>query len=174
VVGASLAPASAVSSALILCDPFPVSPSPAGVRLAGGMTEVFLGVTRSTAPRRLTDATALSVFVLDLAAVIGVDVRNGWEQGGGSVNVELSGWAPAGLLDCRFGTVTVHGRSAGGAGWRARASSGRAGEWWSEATAAADVECVTPARHSGRVPVGVSLAHSASVSFDERVHYLYL
>lgn len=173
-IGTILAPASTVSSALILCEPFPVTPSLVGVRLAGGMTEISLGVTSTTAPRRLTDATSLSVFVLDLAAVVGVDVGNGWEQGGGSVNVELSGWAPAGLMDCRFGTVTVHGRSAGVTGWRARASSGRAGEWWSEATAAADVECVTPARHSGRVLVGVSLAHSASVSFDERVEYSYL
>ena len=33
---------------------------------------------------------------------------------------------------------------------------GRAGEWWSEATIATDVECVTPARQPGSVPVGVS------------------
>jgi hypothetical protein len=173
VVGASLAPASAVSSALILCDPFPAAPSPAASRLAGGVTEISLGVTSTAAPRRAADSTALSVFVLERAAVVGVDVGNGWEQGGGSVSVELSGWAPAGWMDCRFGTVSVHGR-AGGSGWRARASSGRAGEWWSETTAAADVECVTPAKQTGRVPVGVSLAHSSSVSFDAAVEYLYL
>ena len=173
VVGASLAPASAVSSALILCDPFPAAPSPAASRLAGGVTEISLGVTSAAAPRRAADSTALSVFVLERAAVVGVDVGNGWEQGGGSVSVELNGWAPAGWMDCRFGTVTVHGR-AGGSGWRARASSGRAGEWWSETTAAADVECVTPAKQTGRVPVGVSLAHSSSVSFDAAVEYSYL
>jgi hypothetical protein len=171
-VGTTLAPASSVSSALILCDPFPVPPSPTASRLAGGMTEISLGVASTTAPRRVTDATALSVFVLDLAAVVGVDAGYGWEQGGGSVRVELSGWAPTGWMDCRFGTATVNSRS-GGAGWRARASSGRAGEWWSEATAAADVECVTPARRTGRVMVGVSLAHSASVSYDAGVEYLY-
>ena len=36
-----------------------------------------------------------------------------------------------------------------------------------------DVECVTPARRSGTVPVGVSLAHSASPSYGA-VEYKYL
>ena len=122
-VGASLAPASAVSSALILCDPLGGA-SPAASRLAGGVTEISLGVTSAAAPRRAADLTALSVFVLERAAVVGVDVGNGWEQGGGSVSVELNGWAPAGWMDCRFGTVTVHAAPAARA--RARRSSGRA------------------------------------------------
>ena len=172
-VGANLVPASAVSSALILCDPFLAAPSPAASRRAKGATEISLGIANAAAPRRAADSTVLSVFVLDRAAVVGVDVRNGWEQGGGSVSVELSSWAPASWMDCRFGTVTVHGR-AGGSGWGALVSSGRAGEWWSETTSAEDVECVTPARQTGRVPVGVSLAHSSSVSFDAAVEYLYL
>jgi acetylornithine/succinyldiaminopimelate/putrescine aminotransferase len=50
---------------------------------------------------------------------------------------------------------------------------GRTGEWWSEATVATDVECVTPAHSSGRVPIGVSLAHSTSPTYG-KVEYLYL
>jgi hypothetical protein len=29
------------------------------------------------------------------------------------ITVELVGWAPAGVTDCHFGTVAVHGREAG-------------------------------------------------------------
>ena len=176
-VGSVLVPAHSISSALVLCDPFPVSMqnrSSSGI-LAGGLQEMSLSVGTSDNGRLLArgDVTPLNLLVISEAPVVGVDVLNGWEQGGGHVNVELGGWAPSGLMDCHFGTVVVHGRGGGGAGWAGRAAMGRAGEWWSEATIATDVECVTPARQPGSVPVGVSLAHSTSPSYGS-VEYKYL
>lgn len=199
-VGSSLVAAVPVSSALVLCDPFP--------NFGGGsVKESSLRVTsakssqqqqspyihRSDRPGSSSSsseasaaAAPLTMFFISAAPVVGVDVVDGWEQGGGRVNVELAGWAPTGLMNCHFGTVAVHGREgggggAGGPGWhsRAAAATGRGvGEWWSEASATAtDVECVTPARRSGSiVPIGVSLAHlSTSASFGETmVTYTYL
>ena len=176
-VGSVLVPAHSISSALLLCDPFPVpmqNRSSNGI-LAGGLQEMSLSVASSEHGRLLSrgDVTPLNLLVISEAPVVGVDVLNGWEQGGGHVNVELGGWAPTGLMDCHFGTVVVHGRGGGGAGWAGRAAMGRAGEWWSEATIATDVECVTPARQPGSVPVGVSLAHSTSPSYGN-IEYKYL
>ena len=180
-VGSSIVSAHPVSSALVLCDPFPMSTperSIATANLAGGMTEISLSVTSSNSlsPDRPTgsEAAPLTMFVISAAPVVGVDVIDGWEQGGGQVTFELGGWAPTGYLDCHFGTVAVHGREGGGAGWQSRAAMGRVGEWWSEATVVTDVECVTPARRAGIVPLGISLAHSTSASFGEHVQYKYL
>lgn len=174
IVGSSLVAGASVSSALVLCDPFPVVSSSTTNHLAGGVREVSTNVAfASTTPPSREDGL-LSVFVVDRAPVVGVDVKNGWVQGGGRVSVELGTWAPTGMMDCHFGTVVVHGRGVEGAGWQSRAAAGKAGEWWSEATATTDVECVTPAHQSGRVPVGVSLAHSTSASYGDGVGYLYL
>jgi len=180
-VGSSLVAAIPISSALVLCDPFPIpniDDRPMTSQLAGGMKEVSLSVTDTfTLTARLLnrgEAAPLTMFLISAATVVGVDVVNGWEQGGAYVNVELGGWAPMGLMDCHFGTVAVHGREGGGAGWQSRAAMGRKGEWWSEATVATDVECVTPARQSGSVPIGVSLAHSTSPDFASgNVEYKY-
>ena len=173
-VGSSLVAGASVSSALVLCDPFPAVPSAATNHLAGGVREVSTNVAFASTTPPSRDAGALNVFIVDRAPVVGVDVKNGWMQGGGRVSVELGTWAPTGMMDCHFGTVIVHGRGVEGAGWQSRAAAGKAGEWWSEATATTDVECVTPAHQSGRVPVGVSLAHSTSASYGDGVGYLYL
>ena len=182
VVGSSFVAAFPISSALVLCDPFPVMSNfisfISNSQLAGGMKEISLSVASvdSLSTDRLGgESASLTMFVIPAAPVVDVDVIDGWEQGGGHVNVELGGWAPTGLMDCHFGTVAVHGREGGGAGWQSRAAMGRGiGEWWSEATIATDVECVTPARRAGEVPIGVSLAHSTSASFGDRVSYKYL
>ena len=173
-VGSSLVAGASVSSALVLCDPFPAVSSATTNHLAGGVREVSTNVAFASTTPPSRDDGALSVFVVDRAPVVGVDVKNGWMQGGGRVSVELGTWAPTGMMDCHFGTVIVHGRGVEGAGWQSRAAAGKAGEWWSEATATTDVECVTPAHQSGRVPVGVSLAHSTSASYGDGVGYLYL
>jgi hypothetical protein len=145
--------------------------------VAGSMREVQLAVTsrdaHSIARAQNVSQMKLPLMIISAADVVGIDVFNGWEHGGSHVNVELGGWAPTGLIDCHFGTVAVHGREGGGAGWQSRAAMGRTGEWWSEATVATDVECVTPAHSSGRVPIGVSLAHSTSPTYG-KVEYLYL
>jgi hypothetical protein len=189
-VGNSLVAAVPVSSALVLCDPFPImlshdrSVAATSHDLAGGMQEISLSVTSAGGSQAIDRpggdhgeaAAPLTMFVISAAPVVGVDVVDGWEQGGEHVNVELGGWAPTGLVDCHFGTVAVHGRETGGSGWQSRAAVGRrgVGEWWSEATIATDVECVTPARRSGSVPIGVSLAHSTSAVFEEKINYKYL
>ena len=77
------------------------------------------------------DVTPLNLLVISEAPVVGVDVLNGWEQGGGHVNVELGGWAPTGLMDCHFGTVVVPGAAVAelvGQGvrrWEGQASGGQ-------------------------------------------------
>lgn len=178
-VGSSLVAAVPISSALTLCDPFPMSTLDrvSNAHVAGSMREVQLAVTsrdaHSIARAQNVSQMKLPLMIISAADVVGIDVFNGWEHGGSHVNVELGGWAPTGLIDCHFGTVAVHGREGGGAGWQSRAAMGRTGEWWSEATVATDVECVTPAHSSGRVPIGVSLAHSTSPTYG-KVEYLYL
>ena len=180
-VGSSLVAAVPVSSALVLCDPFPVMSSfdrsVATSQLGGGMEKTSISVMSSDSlpiDSAGIEATPLNMFVILQAPVVDLDVVDGWEQGGGRVTVELGGWAPAGLMDCHFGTVAVHGREGGGASWQGHAAaSRRMGAWWSEATSTTDVECLTPARKSGSVPIGVSLAHSPSASFGD-VNYKYL
>ena len=128
-LGHRSSPAHPLSSALVLCDPFPAVPSAATNhsrrRRARGVHERRV-LQPTTPPSR--DAGALSVFIVDRAPVVGVDVKNGWMQGGGRVSVELGTWAPTGMMDCHFGTVIVHGRGVEGAGWQSlRAAAGKAG-----------------------------------------------
>ena len=102
--------------------------------------------------------------------MVGVDVKNGWMQGGGGPR-EL-GRRRTGMMDVTSARslcmVAVEG-----AGWQSRAAAAKRGVVV-RSDCTTDVECVTPAHQSGRVPVGVSLAHSTSASYGDGVGYLYL